>query len=287
VAVTGVRAGYESVTRESASSAVVTVPVCGTDPPPKADGTPWQCAFADEFDGASLDRTKWMPQQTSVSGIKSGPGCIVDDDDNVSVGGGTLHLTAQREASPFTCSSPNGDSTTEYTNGSVTSFGRFSQSFGRYEFRAKFPDVQVPGLHGALWLYPVVQSYGAWPRSGEIDVAEVYSRYPDRAIPFVHYRMADPDDRTVTNTACKLNPAEFHTYVLEWTLTTITISYDGAQCLKHTIAPAWPMPAPLPFGRPFAVIMTQVQGRDGTNQFVPGLTPLPATTQVDYVHVWK
>lgn len=287
VTVTGGRAEYVSASRTSPETEPVQVPTCGSDQPRKASGEAWRCAFADEFDGDSLDRTKWLPQQTAVSGIKSGPGCIVDDEDNVFVADGSLHLSARREDQPFTCRNPNGDSTTEFTNGSVTSYGRFSQAFGRYEFRARFPDVSVAGLHGALWLYPIVERYGAWPQSGEIDVAEVYSRYPDRAIPFVHYKTADPNNLTVTNTGCKLNPAEFHTYLLEWTTSTIKISYDGNVCLNHTIAPAWPLAAPLPFGRPFAVILTQVQGGDGTNKFVPDSTPLPATMQVDYVRIWK
>lgn len=288
VQVIGSRAGYTSETRSSSETDAITAPTCGKEDPVKHNGDPWTCTFSDEFDGASLDATKWMPQQTAVSGLKSGPGCIVGDPDNVSVGGGVLRLTARREDKPFTCRSPNGDSTTQYTNGSVTSNGRFSQAFGRYEFRAKFANVKVPGIHGAIWLYPIIERYGPWPQSGEIDVAEIYSRYPDRSIPYVHYKTADPNNPTVTNTGCKLDPSQFHTYLLEWTSTTITISYDGTVCIKHTIAPASPLPPPQPFGRPFAVILTQVQGRDNSsNQFDPATTPLPATMQVDYVHVWK
>ena len=41
-----------------------------------------------------------------------------------------------------------------------------------------------------------------------------------------------------------------------------------------------------PFDQPFFVALTQALGVD-TNVFNPATTPLPATTQVDYVRVWK
>ena len=38
--------------------------------------------------------------------------------------------------------------------------------------------------------------------------------------------------------------------------------------------------------QPFIVSLTQALGV-GTNAFDPSTTPLPATTQIDYVRVWK
>ena len=40
---------------------------CGTQPL-KADGTPWQCTFVDDFSGTTLDRTKWLPVTAFVTG---------------------------------------------------------------------------------------------------------------------------------------------------------------------------------------------------------------------------
>jgi hypothetical protein len=44
--------------------------------------------------------------------------------------------------------------------------------------------------------------------------------------------------------------------------------------------------SPAPFDQPFFILLTQALGV-GTNQFDPATTPLPATTSVDYVRVWK
>ena len=36
----------------------------------------------------------------------------------------------------------------------VTTYNRFSQAYGRFEIRAKFPAATVQGLQSAFWLWP-------------------------------------------------------------------------------------------------------------------------------------
>jgi beta-glucanase (GH16 family) len=253
---------------------------------PKGSGGYWDCTFSDDFDETTLDRSKWLPQRTDASGYVNGlTACFVDSPDNISVSGGTLKLTARKEAAPLNCA---GDFTTQYTSGMVsTAQGRFSQTYGRFEVRAKVPPAQVKGLQSSLWLWPVdATKYGAYPASGEIDIAEMFSQYPDRAVPYVHYKPLALVDPLATNTLCFVsNLAAFHTYTLEWTPSSIKISYDGKVCLLDYWIPAAPMQRPQPFDQPFFIALTQALGI-GTNEFDPATTPLPATTTVDYVHVW-
>ena len=267
-----------------------------TSPPPscgatiyKANGTAWKCTFADDFNNGVLDGKKWSVQQTAATGMHVGPECLVNNSRNVSVSNGSLHLTTRKEASQFTCKNPYGDYRTQYTSGGVTTTGKFAQTYGRFEFRAKFPALKVAGVQTALWLYPATQKYGGWPASGEIDVAEFYSQYPDRTIPYIHYRSSSRGS-PVTNLSCKLDPSVFHTYVAVWTPRSITISNDGVVCVSHTIKPSGGLfrhlTAPQPFDQPFAVLITQVLGT-GTNAFKSTATPLPATTDVDWVRVWS
>jgi beta-glucanase (GH16 family) len=182
---------------------------------PKSTGGYWACTFSDDFNGSSLDRSKWVPQRTDTSGYMNGPtACFVDSPKNVSVSDGTLRLTAREESAPFDCG---GDFTTRYTSGMVsTAQGRFSQTYGRFEVRAKVPPAQVKGcrpLSGYCRSTP--PGTGSTRHRAEIDIAEMCSNYPDRAIPFVHYNPAAPDPH-VTNTACMIsNLAAFHTYALE------------------------------------------------------------------------
>jgi hypothetical protein len=43
---------------------------------------------------------------------------------------------------------------------------------------------------------------------------------------------------------------------------------------------------PAPFDQPFFLALTQALGIGG-NAFNPATTPLPATTQIDYVRIWQ
>jgi beta-glucanase (GH16 family) len=169
----------------------------------------------------------------------------------------------------------------------VSTAGRFSQAYGRFQFRARISAAKVKGLHSALWLWPEnAAKYGAQPASGEIDVAEMYSQYPDRAIPYIHYNQDAPDP-TVTNNYCMVsNLAAFHKYALEWTPTSMKIIYDGKTCLVHKWNPASPLTGRQPFDQPFIVVLTQALGV-ATNAFDAETTPLPATTEIDHVRVWK
>ena len=120
----------------------------------------------------------------------------------------------------------------------------------------------------------------------EIDFAEMYSLYPDRAIPFIHYNPATPDPNQTNNYCFIPNLDQFHTYDLEWTQSSIKVIYDGQTCLDDDWNPAAPHHHPQPFDQPFVLNLTQAFG-SLNNLFIPGMTPLPATTDVDYVHVWK
>jgi beta-glucanase (GH16 family) len=254
----------------------------------KSTGQAWTCTFADDFSGFTLDTKKWTTQQTALSGLHGGIECLVNTRNNVAVSGGTLQLTVRKEAKPFTCKNPYGYYTTQYTSGGVTTTGKFAQAYGRFEFRAKISPAQVGGLQTSFWLYPTSSKYGVWPGSGEIDVAETYSNYPDRAIPYIHY-LHSLDADPVTNTQCKIaNMSSFHTYVAEWTTTGVTISYDGVPCLTHRWSALLPLTGSKPFDQPFSIIITQVLGGAlSTNAFNATTTPLPASTVVDWVRAWS
>lgn len=270
----------------SAAEAAIGFDACGTVLS-KAGGGKWSCTFVDNFDSRTLDSRKWVTVQTAANGYRIGPECYVASANNVAVRNGALQLTARREAAPFTCKSPYGDFTTQYTGGFVTTWSKFAQAYGRFEFRAKMPSAKVAGVHSAMWLYPNDQSkYGLGGASGEIDVAEYYSAYPDRVIPYVHYN-GDADDANATNNYCMMtSPENFHTYLLEWTPTTITISYDGAVCIRDSWS-AVGLTSPAPFDQPFFLNLTQGLGLEGTLNQLGSTTPLPAVMQVDYVKVWS
>lgn len=261
---------------------------CSTPRIAKPGGGYWTCTFDEEFNEPQLDTTRWTPVTTASSGVRAGTaGCFVGSDSNISVSAGTLKLTARKETAPLTCNSSKGTFDTRYTAGQVATTGAFSQTHGRFAVRAAFPRASVAGLHSALWLWP--QNLLTTGLTGEIDFAEQYSVYPDRVIPYLHYSydLGTVNTRTntniVTNNYCMIDDvSDFHEYAVEWTSTTITIKYDGHTCVVDHLG----VSGRSPFDQDFFVALSQSLGV-GTNAFDPAKTPLPATTRVDWVRVWK
>jgi beta-glucanase (GH16 family) len=263
-----------------------TPPNCGTAVL-KADGSAWTCTFDEEFNGTALDATKWMPITTASNGLASGPGCYVNSPNNISVANGVLSLTARKEAAPFVCASPKGSFSTQYSTGQVSTYSKFSQTYGRFAVRAKFPASTVAGLQSSLWLWPANSLLTGL--SGEIDIAEYYSNYSDRVIPYLHYLLNPVTVNLTTNTNVYTNnyymisdASAFHEYAVEWNSTTIKIVFDGQTCLVDNLLTY----GASPFNQPFFLNLTQALGITN-NAFDPANTPLPATTQVDWVHIYK
>lgn len=307
----GYRIGSAVMAAKKPSASPPPVGTSTTAPPPgmpcgggellKADGTAWQCTFDDEFDGTALDRTKWLVQTTAASGFHSGAECFVDSPNNVAVSNGTLKLIVRKESKAFTCTDPLGDYTTQYTSGTVNGHGRFAQTYGMFEVRAKVPSADVKGLQETLWLWPVDPfKYGLWPASGEIDFAEFYSKYQGWNIPYLHYAVDQNTVSWTTNTnvytaypypnsqpgmVCSFDASNFNTYTVIWEPGRITLQVNHQDCIVDNYG-ATNVANPAPFDQPFFMALTQALGI-GDNAFVDGTTPLPATTEVDYVRIWK
>jgi beta-glucanase (GH16 family) len=283
------RAPRSTSTAPSTTEAPTTTaaPAATTPPPdsgrcasfPKAGGGQWQCTLSQEFNGTALDTSVWSVQTTATSGFHSGTECFMDDPDNVSVSAGTLKLTAQREANWFSCAKPRNPYTTRWSSGMVMTYGKWSQTYGRFEIRAKMPTGKSRGLQTALWMWPVDPfKHGPWPASGEIDIAEWYSNRPGYVVPYIHYLAGEAQG--ATETGCAVDRVEdWHTYALEWSPQTLTILYDGVRCLSIT-------PPLHPFHQPFTIALTQALGVKN-NVFDAATTPIPATTEIDYVRAWR
>jgi beta-glucanase (GH16 family) len=279
----------------SAAESTGSHPSCGGKEIAKPGGGYWTCTFDEEFKGNKLDTSQWTTQLTSNSSYYTGPqgtrACYVDNPNNVSVSGGYLSLTARKESAPFTCSDPDGNFTTQYTAGMVSTVHNFNQIYGRFEFRAKLPGTALKGVQETLWLWPVAQTYGQFPNSGEIDVAEFYSQFSNLDIPYIHY-VYDPstvdkakNENIVTASNCSIDYKKFNIYTVVWEPGTITLMYNGKTCLVDNYVPSQ-ISSPAPFDKPFFVVLTQALGIQ-TNAFDAATTPLPATLTVDYVRAWK
>ncbi|WP_183095735.1 glycoside hydrolase family 16 protein [Nocardioides stalactiti] len=279
----GVRSGRRTVSPAPPPLKGPPADACGARVP-KSDGTWWECSFFDEFAGSALNDNKWLAQETAVSGVANGTSCYLKKPWTIGVANGLLRLSAQKLGTPFTCKSPLADFTTDRASATVTTRGRFSQAYGRFSFRAQMSTTRVPGAHSALWLYPNKHTYGKWPLSGEVDVAEWYSALPTRVFPSVHYIDGGNNVHTGQD-ATFVNVSQWHTYTVEWSPTTMTFWFDGVKVYEHSWLALAPLLGSQPFDQPFNVVLTQAWG--GLWNAPTALTPNRVTMTVDWVRVWR
>ena len=290
----GASGGGPGTTTSTAAGANPASECSGTTPPVAAPAGGWQCTFDDEFNGTSLDTSKWQPQLSSTSGYSTGAApdlvCYVDNPQTISESGGTLNLSVVQTPTPQPC----GQTQTQYEGGMVSSYEIFSQRYGFFEARAKLPASALDGLQETLWLYPENETlFGPFPDSGEIDYGEFYSEFPTTDVPVVHYP-GSQDDPNATNDYCAIAGAQtagqFNTYALLWTPTTITAYFNGMPCITDTYAPyvQGPDAAPGPFNQPFFMAFTAALGVGTDSPEGQDMSQeLPATTSLDWMRVWQ
>lgn len=254
---------------------------CGPRPV-KADGSLWSCTFVDDFSGTSLDRTKWLPQQGFPTGVDGARACAVDDGTTIQVANGVLDLSVRKLAEPMMCSSGSGPKEAQYSAATVSTYHLFSQQYGRFEARMKNTATTAPGLQEAFWLWPDdrVASTDIWPVAGEIDISETYSKYYWLSIPFLHYSADALGPQPGVNTAwnCVAQRGVWNTYRLDWTATRLEIYVNGVPCLVNVSGDK-------AFQKPYIAAFTAALGV--TDNAYTGDAPIPATTSVDYIRVWK
>lgn len=278
-------------------AAALTVPLTPASPVPAASSAPpgvskpdcgsriakpgggnWTCTMADHFSGSALNDSVWA----GMSMLGTGDLCVVNSPKTVSVSNGALHLSAVPTDATTQCPLRSDGTRGSYASGWATTYHRFSQQYGRFEARMRVQAASAPGLHEAFWLWPDIR-YGAdnpWPESGEIDIVETYSAYPDLAVPFLHYSDDElgPVEGLNTSWKCKTTRGDWHTYTLEWFSDRLSIYVDGQHCLTNTAGAS-------SFQKRFIINLTQFLG--GGNNLYDGRVPLPATMDVDYVKVWR
>ena len=243
----------------------------GARPSPSPPG--WRLAWADEFDGGSLDPARWTAKDNTL--VDYDRACITNRDENVFVRDGLLTLRARRESR--TCGGGERDYTTAY----LDTIGKASFTYGRFEVRAKSPTGPTgsTGLWPAFWLRP---DDGG---NGEIDVVELaggaeYHRAATQAI-FYDYTPVKQDHRYTFGTG---HPADgFHTYATEWEPGVLRWYVDGVQVYRRDRGTTpWFDEV---FQRPYHLRLNfQVGGWLGDPD---AETAFPADFEVDYVRVWR
>lgn len=243
----------------------------------------YELVWSDEFDGTSLDLTKWDYQQgTGASEGLTGWGNNERQyytEENVRLEDGMLIITAKKETKGGM----------PYTSSRILTRGKYTTTFGRIEARVSLPE--GTGLWPAFWMLPDDSPYGTWASSGEIDIMEVRGRIPEAYSGAVHY--GDIWPRNVYHTTGDYRFPDngtiegFHVYALEWTDSEIAWYCDDNLVGKFSGWYSANGQYPAPFDVPFYILLNMAVGGTFDGERVPGADFVSAEMKVDYVRVYK
>ena len=277
-------------------------------PYPPTDSENWnpEPVWRDEFDGNSLDGTKW----TALNGgwkdeNQQVRNCYTRSDENINVSGGNLNLIGLHKPGA-TCTGGN-TKTGNFTSGFVQTKNKAYFKYGYIEARIKMPKNKStwPGF----WMSPNNSPYGpGWPDWGEIDIVEAKGSNRQFAASDAHWRDKNtptgqtgshrnrqgviPSSKFGTNN----DTTEWHTYGVKWTEGKLEYFIDGE--LHHTITEFKNSNSTGnpngPFDQDFFLRLNLAIGgnyidapwNDAHNS-VGAADDFPATMSVDYVRVYE
>lgn len=181
--------------------------------------------WSDEFDGDSLDLTKWDYQIGNGQTASNNAGWgnqeaeyYTNSENNVSVSDGYLTITALKE----TVTDP-AEGTFYYTSGRIRTTSDvngqlFATKYGRIEAQMILPTEE--GAWPAFWMLPQDQYiYNGWAASGELDIMEGYGDKPNVVGGTIHYGSQWPNNIYKGQSYYFDNTTDtsvFHTYGVEW-----------------------------------------------------------------------
>lgn len=130
----------------------------------------WKLTFEDQFD--TFDRNKWLTHHDNgVRTIWSNKELQFYRDENVYTEGGVLKLVAKKES--YYGKDSYSEKQFEFTSGMITNANSFTQAYGKWEMKTRFPFRK--GFWPAFFLVAKQR-----PSLPEIDVFEYFGIYEDK-----------------------------------------------------------------------------------------------------------
>lgn len=290
--VKGIKAGTVIITAKAGTlTAICTVTVRAKSNiapnMPNPDG--YTLVWNDEFNGNSLDRTKWDYQVGTRDVSGNGPEYWGNNElqyytegDNLTFLDGSMIITAKREQ--------RGDR--PFTSARIVTRNKAYWTFGYMEARMQTP-AQL-GMWPAFWMLPQPHesnNYGTWAANGEIDIMEARGREPNKVDTTIHFGGQWPQNTYKSkSTTLSSSTEEWHTYGVEWTEDYLAWIVDGVVVYRLNNNEWWTSSsqvASAPFDRPFYILLNLAVGGsyDGNRQ--PEASFTSADMFVDYVRVFQ
>lgn len=253
----------------------------------------WELAWSDEFEGDSLDSTKWSYNIWPARKVNDEDQAYTDRQKNLRVEGGVLVIEAHKEDYEGA----------EFTSGRIHTEGKGDFLYGRFEVRAQLPRGQ--GTWPAIWMLPSdpfkyattcepgedwqgSTTCNAWPNSGEIDIMEHVGYQMGHVHGTVHneaYYWVKWEQRKGRVLLGDVDEA-FHVYALEWSPERIDMFVDDVHYFTYvnegTGWKAWP------YDHAYNLILNvAVGGAWGRAGGPIDDSVFPQRMRVDYVRVYE
>ncbi len=243
----------------------------------KADEPIW----SDEFDGNSLDFSKWECEVNAFGGGNHELQMYTDKATNVRVEAGKLILEARRDKPDIA------GTQREYSSARIRTKRRGDWLFGKLDIRAKLPKGQ--GIWPAIWMLPSDEKYGSWASSGEIDIMEFKGHEPNKIYASLHYGEPWPKNRFKTGIFESQSidfSNDFHTFSIDWRKDKIVWYIDNEPIQKLTEWDSSGGQFPAPFDQPFHLVINLAVG-GGFVGNPDRSTVFPQKLEVDFVRVYR
>ena len=244
----------------------------------------WTLAWSDEFDkDGAPNPSNWGFE----SGFVRNQELQWYQASNATVSRGLLTIAAQRQqvTNPnYMAGSSNWKTNrqyAQYTSSSMTTSGKHSFLYGRFEICAQIDTRQ--GSWPAFWALGDGRS---WPASGEVDIMEYYASG-------VRANVCIPSGSTcnwngsVTQSLSSLGGAawggKFHLWAMEWSTTDVNLFLDDKLVYDFKVSTVTSGTNPYT-GNAFYILVNLAIGANGGD---PTNTTFPINYQVDYVRAYK
>lgn len=225
----------------------------------------YELTFGDEFEGIGIDTvSRWVPRDYGEIIRNSEKQALVPE--ALVVRDGRLAITADRRTAGYA------GATREYVSGMAITKGRFSQKYGWYEIRCRFPE--AAGLHPGLWMLPDTTPQ-VWPP--ELLFPTAIGRNPDSIYVSVRSTSATQDFFRQS----KLPPPRdgYRVVAVDWSADAIRWYVDGG-LMEEYAGPA------IPHG-PMYLLLNLAVGGTYSRGDPDSDRGFPYALEIDYVRVYR
>ena len=259
----------------------------------------WKLVWRDEFDGNSLDMSRWSYWE---NGNPWNSGNYLDENgnfvdqygfkakhyylkENVKVKDGNLVIELKKETDK-TVKINEVERKIQYSSGAVHTKDKYSIRYGKIEMRAAMP--KGIGVWPAFWTWPkdYSQAVGS-PAKEEIDIVEAYGDKFRKIAGTAHALKSDNTYASFGGSDLKLRKSEdlteFNTYAIEWDENKIKWYFNGRHYKTLSMKKVRKFTDNTFKLEHFLMINVALQEKTGED----GDINFPTEMKIDYVRVYK